>query len=143
MVNSSRYGKRQSLSYGESQLYHRLPSLEAQICSLLFGGSSTISSKAHALQKTGRSLLALTQGALLSGRMVAPTLNNARESNIWSSTFLLFLKIWVKNPDPVRKTFFEKIDGKDLQLEQSHDELRLPLLSETESRLSSSLLWSF
>ena len=56
--NSSRYGKRQSLSYGESQLLS--PPSEPQICSLFFRGNSiSISSKAHALPKSGRPFLAM------------------------------------------------------------------------------------
>ena len=122
----------------------RLPSFDAQICSLLFLGSSTSTSTStstiHSLQKSGWPLHALTQGAMLSGRMIAPTLN--KKTNILTSIYFIVFLVGAEKYEFNGKTSFEKLDWKDLQLEQSQGDLRLPLLRETKSRLSS-LSWSF
>lgn len=66
-----------------------------QICSLLFRGSTTSSSttttsRAHALQKSGRPLLDLTQAAPLSGRTLGATWNIAQHKrNIRISIFFI------------------------------------------------------
>ena len=64
-------------------------------------------------------------------------MNDAHESNILEfDSFVVFSFIWEKNANPVRKTSFKKLYGKDLQLERSHGELRLPLLKEDEAKVA-------
>ena len=56
-----------------------------------------------------------------------------------------FVASWIgeENSNPAQKTASEEIDLKDLQLEQSYGELRLPLPRGTKWRLSYCVLWSF
>ena len=69
------------------------------------------------LQKSGRPLLALTQGALLSGKILEATLNTPRERNIWSSIFFWTFCFEEENCESSEKAAFEKIDRKGLPTE--------------------------